>query len=316
MKRILICICTLGLALSTFATGQDGDVIIINGERWSLLAKPISADSTLFHRLKAVLPPNRPIVTSNWDGYTAYWSIKNEHLCLDSITVSSYNNDTRQYKEECLPAADMQHVFDNYRQEGDIVASWVNRDIRAAKGKKVYYVHLYFERNHEYEQILTVKEGRVTGRQAYHNRVVVDGFSLKSLEAQQRKTDWQAIREIFPLHTENYPELDGDTVIFFTVKDIQLDSLGNLVDCRVRAIIGRGTRRDSEGLAQEMKELLKDIRPWKTLFINGEYLPEERNGCTFPYHCCVKKKGDSFGSVMEKRKICTIEIIIDKKHET
>jgi hypothetical protein len=32
-----------------------------------------------------------------------------------------------------------------------------------------------------------------------------------------------------------------------------------------------------------MKELLKDIRPWKTLFINGEYLPEERNGITFPY---------------------------------
>lgn len=284
----MICICTLALAMSAFATGQDGDVIIIDGERWSLLAKPISADSALFRRLKAVLPENRTLVTSNWDGYTAHWSIRNERLCLDSITVLLYNEDTRQQWNECLPEADMQHVFGSYRHEGDIVATWVNRDIRAAKGNKVYYVHSYFERNHEYEQILAVKEGMVTGKKAYHNRVVVDGFSLKDtfneFRYKQGEKGQQVIKEKLPLHTENYPELAGETEIFFTVKDIRLDSLGNLVDCRVKATIGRRTRQDSEGLAQEMKQLMKNIHPWKTLFINGEYLPEDRYGFTFRYN--------------------------------
>lgn len=292
MKKMIICIYILSVAMSVFATGQDGDVIMIDGEKWSLLAEPINHDSVLYRQLKAVLPQNNTFVTSNWDGYTAYWSIRNERLCLDSITVLLYNEDTRQYREECLPETDMQRVFANYRQGNDIVASWVNYDIRAAKGTKVYYVHSYFERNHEYEQILTVNEGKVTNRQAYHNRVVVDGFSLKGMindtRDRQGKMVQQIVNEKLPMHTENYPELADEKVIFFSVKDIRLDSLGNLVDCQVKATIGRRTRRDSETLAQEMKELLKNVRPWKTLFINGEYLPEDRGGFTFPYHIVDK----------------------------
>lgn len=279
MKRLAICIFALTLAISAFATGQDGDIVIIDGEEWSLLAKPIYADTLLSKGLKTALPKERTVITSNWSGYTAYWSIKNEKMCLDSITVMSSGNGTIR-----MPEADIRRVFKDYCDEDNIVATWITGDLRAARGKVLYYEHSGFERNQEYEQILKVNQGKVTGRQTFHNRVAVDGFSLKGLEAQLRKKDRKEIRAIFPLHIENYPELADVKRIVFSVSNIKVDSLGNLLDCRVTAKIWQQDEpQEVERLAQEMKELLKNIRPWKTLFINGEYFVEERYGFTFPY---------------------------------
>ena len=89
--RLLLCAQLMLLALTAYATGQEGDVIYINGERLELLGKPICLDSTLYHTLKDELPSNRPIVTSNWDGFTAYWSINNDRLYLDSVRCEAYD---------------------------------------------------------------------------------------------------------------------------------------------------------------------------------------------------------------------------------
>ena len=56
MKKILICIQFLLLTTVAYATGQDSDVIYINGTRWALLDRPGCRDSLLYHHLKAVLP--------------------------------------------------------------------------------------------------------------------------------------------------------------------------------------------------------------------------------------------------------------------
>ena len=75
MKRVLLFIQYLILAITVNATGQDGDIIYIDGTRWELLGRPICVDSLLYHDLRAVLPSERSILTSNWDGFTGYWSI-------------------------------------------------------------------------------------------------------------------------------------------------------------------------------------------------------------------------------------------------
>jgi hypothetical protein len=38
-----------------------------------------------------------------------------------------------------------------------------------------------------------------------------------------------------------------------------------------------------EGLENSFKLMLKSISPWKTLYINGEYVSENRFGYTIPY---------------------------------
>ena len=258
--QVLLC-----FALCASATGQEGDVIMIDGERWNLLGKPIEHDSVLYHRLLEVLPKDRSISTANWDGYRGYWSIKDNRLCLDHIEIELYDKDKKRSHVENIPAADMRKVFGKYYQQKEIVASWVNHDIRVAKGKTLYYVHSDYFRNLEYEQILTIKQGKVTQRKEYHNRVVVEnGFSFDNINQEE-------IRRHFPLHTQNYPELAGVGRLIISVSKIQLDEKGNLLDCNVK-VTHRDMKGSIEGLAQEMKTLLKQIRPWKTLYINGEYV--------------------------------------------
>ena len=159
-----MCISFLFLALVAHATGQSGDVIFIDGARWELLGKPIHLDTALYHDLKAVLPEDRPIVTSNWDGYTAYWSIQRDMLCLDSIRCEYYDAKIRGMKGTSIPSNTLLRVFKNYVDGDCIVASWLTREIRVATGKVVYYWHDAFERNYEEEMMLNIEKGKITGR--------------------------------------------------------------------------------------------------------------------------------------------------------
>lgn len=280
MKRFVFFLYVITIAFHSFATGQDGDVIFINGERWGLLGKPIYADSMLYKSLMDVLPEGRSITTANWDGYKGYWSIKNDELILDSIEVSFWNNDTHKYWQQCIPSIDMQRVFGNYYDKKDIHATWLTDTIRVGKGETIFYIHDGYERNHEYEKIIAVKEGHVTELQSFHNRVVVDGFSISNLKKQEE------IKAKFPLDFNSCSELDGVKRIIFNISDMRLDSLGNLIDCRVKAIIPKHDSEKlhcTEQLANRMKQMLKNIRPWKTLFINGEYVSESKYGYYLPY---------------------------------
>ena len=50
--KTIFSIIMLFVSLSTYATGQEGDVIYIDGVQWKLLGKPVYADSTLNRTLK------------------------------------------------------------------------------------------------------------------------------------------------------------------------------------------------------------------------------------------------------------------------
>ena len=285
MKRIVAFIYILTVVMGTSATPQMGDVIYINGEIWSLCGKPIEEDSILSKNLQAVLPEDRAILSCNWEGYTAYWSMHDENLCLDYITILRFDKATNQKHAVRVSADDMRCVFNDYYDKGNIVATWFNGTIRAAKGETLSCEFMEFGPYHEYEQVLTIEQGKVTDRQSYHNRLVMEGFSTADHYGTEK------IKDKFPMHIEDYPEL-FEKDIFFQVKDICLDSLGNLVDCKVTAI-ERPIRdikgdniegRNIEGLAQEMKSTLKSLRPWETFFINGKYVPAFSNiGFLFRY---------------------------------
>ena len=90
---------------------------------------------------------------------------------------------------------------------------------------------------------------------------------------------------MFPLHTEAYPELKDKKSIYILVKDIRVDSSGNLMDCNVTVKVRThdDDEHNIEGLANEVKDILKKIHPWRTLLIYGEYIAADRYGFAFRY---------------------------------
>ena len=284
MKRLIAGVLMFITAMGASATGQSGDIITIDGEQWNLLGKPIDWDSVLYKSLLKVLPEERSINTANWDGYTAYWSIRNDRLYLDRIEVELYNKETRHSRKANITEADMHRVFGKYMKNGRIEASWFSMlELRAGKGRTVYYVHSGYCRNQEHELILSIERGKIVKRLSYHNRVVVaDGFSFDNINQEE-------IRRRFPLHTQNYPKLADVGRLIITISKVQLDSNGNLLDCNIK-VTHRDMKGSIEGLAQEVKTLLKQIHPWKTLYINGEYVSTlYHQSITLPYVLALAK---------------------------
>ena len=264
----------LFLALVVHATGQTGDVIFIDGARWKLLGKPIDLDAALYHELIDVLPEDRPVVSSNWDGYTGYWSIQQDVLYLDSVRCEYYDTEIQGMKGESVPSVVLLNVFNNYVDGDRIMAGWLTGEIRVATGKVIYYLHDAFERNYEEEMTLNIDKGEVTGRKEHHNHVV-DGFSFDKFNLANN----EELREMFPLHIERYPELVNEERIVFCIRRARVDAQGNLVECEVKVI----RPNDNPLLAAEIAESLKAYHPWRVLFINGEYSAKGIEGWTIPY---------------------------------
>ena len=288
MKRFILSIFVLGIAVSSLASAYQGDVIYIDGERWTLMGQPIDRDSALFHHLLDVLPKERRFSSSNWQGYTGYWSIRDGQLYLDSIRVgfdfdssvmatSIFPSNNKDGKEipPFVPVDDMLKVFHDYYVDGEIVASWITGDVRVARGHAVKYVHQGYMRILEHEQYFTINQGRVSDCVSYHNRIAVKGFSIEEFNYKYRKHDSESremIRQLIPISVENYPDLAGIKGFGCDVSDIQVDSLGNLLACRVKIDFKGDNDELKERLSQDVKAALMNIRPWKVLFIDNEYV--------------------------------------------
>ena len=282
--KTIFSIIMLFVSLSTYATGQEGDVIYIDGVQWKLLGKPVYADSTLNRTLKETLPKDRGWTTANWSGYTAYWSICKDQLCLDSVQYQIYDGSNQYGRTESLPTKALHRLFKKYVEGKHIVASWFDGDIRVAKGKMIYYVHSGFQRNYENERIISIGQGKVRGMKDYQN-YVVEGFAFDEYHPEGNppkqfpRTDNPNLREMFPLHIEQYPELAGKKRIIFSVRRAKVDATGHLVDCEVRV----HKPDDNPKLAAEMAEAMKAYHPWRVFYINGEYRAYGIEGYTFQY---------------------------------
>ena len=86
MKRyLLIILCVLLACPISWGTGQEGDVIVLDGEEWQLLGAPLERlDSLTYHHLRDILGWESRS-TGNWRGYVAYWSVSDGMLCLEKV---------------------------------------------------------------------------------------------------------------------------------------------------------------------------------------------------------------------------------------
>ena len=254
------------------ATGQQGDVLMIDGERWSLLCRPICYDSFVHCRIKSLLPENHSWDTSNWEGYQAAWSIKNDMLVLDSLLVDMYDAQQERHYVKTLRQQKLQSAFPDHQHS--FVATWLTDTIRAARGEIVRNEHMGFDRNHEHELHIVVRHGRVISRQPFENRILVNGFWFGN----KRANDFVSIPP------ERYPDFAGQRVLF-TISDMQADDRGNLKDCDVKAIIKNVPTDDVRLLriADDFKAGLMKIRPWQVVRINGKLIVGDGKKWTLPY---------------------------------
>ena len=116
----------------------------------------------------------------------------------------------------------------------------------------------------KYEHIYTINKGQVTEYQLAENKVI-EGFSLDELS--------QNINNgTFVLDVHKYKKLARADSINFEIKEMQYDTIGHLVNCKVKAY-GRFLRREKwrivKGIDQEMKNRLIGIYPWHVLCVSG-----------------------------------------------
>ena len=184
---------------------------------------------------------------------------------LDSIRVELVKDG--ECVDTTLPDSFISQVFKAYEEKGVTVARWYSGTLRLASGKMLRYENAGWNRNYETEIELTVRNGSVVDSIEYHNRIVCEGLDFESLSMQ----DWDSLQQSFRPIAKKYSQLDGKERIFFMISDFTVDAHGNLIDiARVRCI----AQVDDElkrKLEQEFKHYLINIRPWKVLYINGEY---------------------------------------------
>ena len=164
-QRLLLCLGLVLLSLQGFATGQEADVIYVDGIRYELLARPIAQNEVLFQQLRQLTVAERGWITSNWEGIRGYWSIANERLRLDSVGYLSKKGDAYVVFDK----HSFKRVFKAYRKHGHVVATWVSGTLRYGRGNLVRYVHDGFDRNYTHETVAEVVNGNVTKQKIFHN---------------------------------------------------------------------------------------------------------------------------------------------------
>ena len=273
MKRVIILLLTLLMWGSAMATGQDADVIYIDGVRWWLMGRPIGADSALHASVLANLPKDYCESTDNWDGFKAYWSVQDDCLVLDSIQYLD-----EECKEAWLPDTVMQRIFKDHYVKGRIIADWVDYTLRLAQGECIYYEHMGFFRHYDTEMLVHIEKGKVADKELFHNRLAKKGFPKENSQQQ-----WESIRHRLLPIVEKYSELDSIDKIYFTVEGLVIDSTGHLNSIEtVRLLYYDSVLAPIQSqLEQEIRAALMVIPEWEVWYINGKYI-NFTDGWAFP----------------------------------
>ncbi|WP_081819258.1 energy transducer TonB [Prevotella sp. HUN102] len=249
---------------SASPTGQVGDVIYYGGEKWELLAHPLSMNAELNGKIRKMLP-EVGYVTSNWTGYTGYWSVDDSLLVLDSICLRDKGSTMKKLDKDKMMA-----VCAAYVQKGKIVASWVSGSLRLGKDSLLYYLHSGFERNYQREVLLTMEKGRIIKAKSFENEVY-PGLTVE--EVFQR----DSVENYIPI--ADLPTIEGHKILF-DVSFGRTETVGKIEECKVcvkKAIPDDLTDDQKAHIESFIAQAICSVYPWKEYRINGARKFFERN---------------------------------------
>lgn len=143
--------------LSSGATGQMHDKVIIEGESWDMFSSPLSfLDGKTSEAFKEVIGEKTAVSSANWRGYVAYWHIGKKGLFLDKVEVIRPGG-----KHQIVEAKALRKALRKYSCLGRIKARWLTGNIRIGKGAADPLPSAPHVLNHAEKRILVLKNGKV-----------------------------------------------------------------------------------------------------------------------------------------------------------
>lgn len=162
MRRIFTYICAavlLAAPLRARGTGQIPDIMVVDGDTMLLLCNPLDGYFDEAHPRPADMYGMGS--TACWRAYQAYWEIRSDSLFLTGIRLGERGDSSDFYP--------LERLFGDKASARGVFACWVNGNLRSAKGRMLYYVHLGYERVYEYDILYKVKAGKVRRKRIYDN---------------------------------------------------------------------------------------------------------------------------------------------------
>ena len=250
------------------------------------MGSPLSYNDSIYKRVDAFLPKDRGGSTANWKGFVGCWEIVDSCLYLKSIVVDMWDEHKREHYELVFDTDTLRSVLDEYYTEHGFYAEWFSQKrLIIGRGELVTYIHGGYLRNHEEELVVTIENGRITHQGHWHNKKVMEGWSLS--EGGLTKTGIQ-IRDSFPY--DQFPEM-GTKRIIVRVENISLTSDGHFEDCDA-SFFWKHDNGEKEWIEDPnhpiivaLKETMRKMYPWEVIYLHGKYTissPDPTRGFTLP----------------------------------
>ena len=103
-----------------------------------------------------------------------------------------------------------------------------------------------------------------------------------SLDSSDKKDE---LISLLTPHPEKYPELANVKQINFYIKNVTMDSSGHVTNCSVTAKVydDNFNEKKHQGIAEDMKQAIIAVHPWKIIYLNGEYVSYALENYIIPY---------------------------------
>lgn len=187
--------------LCLWATGQEADIIRIQGKEYFLFSNPL--EDHISRLPEAERPYFRPLGTNNWRGYVATWEVAEGRLYMVGIMAQRLARPVtqdevkteyeRRQKAAGWPPYDpgktynlirlvlqgdetrwvpyeLKDLFPGRVQDARVFAAWFSGELRIPEGKLLRYVHMGYGSIYEQERFLQVKGGVVLSERVEDNR--------------------------------------------------------------------------------------------------------------------------------------------------
>ncbi len=114
----LLFVTALLFPLFVLATAQQGDVLLLNGKKYSTYTNPLRP---YLAKNPGKLPKSEIVSSSNWRGYVATWEVRDTDSCITDVTILHSVSKTREAGFSTEPHSVMQEMFPANRE---VVAEW------------------------------------------------------------------------------------------------------------------------------------------------------------------------------------------------
>jgi hypothetical protein len=153
--KFLSLIAIASCAVLVFATAQRGDMLLLDGKKYSIHTNPLEP---YLKDNPGKLPKSDVTSSGLWRGYVATWEVKDGHLLLVDVGVLKSVSQPGQKGFSTELSSVMSQMFPN---EKTIVAAWFSGHVIVPDGKMVNYVHMGYGSTYEKYIILRIEKGAV-----------------------------------------------------------------------------------------------------------------------------------------------------------